>query len=125
MHQQEIKIKADIERYDDYVIVVEGKKDVNALSSLGFKRVYALHQTSVPIKECIALIASNLNKKDKVCILTDLDKKGKSLYFLAKSIFIEFGVKLDSSFRDSLLKSGISHIEGLYHYLKTNKANSF
>ncbi|MEK6934114.1 MAG: toprim domain-containing protein [Nanoarchaeota archaeon] len=125
MRQQEIKIKADIEKYIDYIIVVEGKKDVNALSSLGFKRVYALHQTSVPIKERIVLIASNLDKKDKICILTDLDKKGKSLYLLAKSIFIELGVKLDSNFRDSLLRSGISHIEGLYHYLKTNKSNSF
>jgi 5S rRNA maturation endonuclease (ribonuclease M5) len=118
MRQQEIKIKADIEKYIDYIIIVEGKKDVSALSTLGFTRVYALHQPSVPLKERIAFIASQLNKKDKVCILTDLDKKGKALYLLAKSIFIELGVRLDSSLRDSLLKSGISHIEGLYHYLE-------
>lgn len=118
MRQQEIKVKADIEKYSDYIIVVEGKKDVSALTALGFSRVYALHQTSVPIKERIALIASQINKKDRVCILTDLDKKGKSLYLLAKSIFVELGVKLDPSLRDSLLRSGISHIEGLYHYLE-------
>lgn len=115
---REILIKADLDKYLDRVIIVEGKKDVKALYALGFKRVYALHKTSVPIKERIAIIASQLDKKDKVCILTDLDKKGKSLYLLAKSIFIEHGVKLDSGFRDLLLRSGISHIEGLYHYME-------
>lgn len=120
MQQQKITIKANIEKYKEYVIIVEGKKDVNALTSLGFTRVYAIHQIAIPIKERLAFIASRLTKKDKVCILTDLDKKGKSLYLLTKAILVELGVKLDSSLRDSLIKAKVSHVEGLYHYLEKN-----
>ncbi len=58
-------------------------------------------------------ISLHIEKKDKVCILTDFDKKGKSLYHLLKELFQEQGVRLDSKLRGLLLVSGISHIEGL------------
>ena len=107
------KLKSDITKYLDHVIIVEGKKDVSALKFLGFSKVYAIHQTSVPIRERVIQITPLLDKKDKVCILTDFDKKGKSLYHLLKELFQEQGIKLDSTLRGLLLVSGISHIEGL------------
>ena len=108
----------DIKKYQRYVILVEGKKDVAALKAIGFEKVYAVHQTGVSIKERVEQIISCLEKRDKVCILTDFDKKGKQLYLLLKKEFIELGVKVDSSLRGILLKANVSHIEGLYEFMK-------
>ncbi|MCH7568694.1 MAG: toprim domain-containing protein [Nanoarchaeota archaeon] len=113
-----LNLKQDIEKYKDYVVVVEGKKDVASLKALGFDRVYAIHSTGVAIREKIEQIAHEVGKRDKVCILTDFDKKGKQLYMLLKKEFQEMGVRLDSSLRGVLLKAGVSHIEGLYQFMK-------
>jgi 5S rRNA maturation endonuclease (ribonuclease M5) len=112
------RLRQDIEKYKDYVIIVEGKKDVASLKALGFEKVYAVHQTGVPLKEVIERIVSLVDKKDKICILTDFDKKGKHLYLLLKREFGEMGIRLDSSLRGILLKARVSHIEGLYEFLK-------
>tara|TARA_Y100000310_G_scaffold344244_1_gene455937 strand:+ start:1534 stop:1902 length:369 start_codon:yes stop_codon:yes gene_type:complete len=110
--------KQEIEKYKSYVIIVEGKKDVSALKALGFEKVYAVHETSIPLKESIENIAKQVEKKDKVCILTDFDKKGKQLYLLIKSELQSLGgVRVDSSLRGILLKAQISHIEGVYKFL--------
>jgi 5S rRNA maturation endonuclease (ribonuclease M5) len=112
------RLKADIKKYLNYVIVVEGKKDVSSLKSLGFEKVYEIHKNHVSLKERIEQIASEIDKREKVCILTDFDKKGKTLYLLLKKEFLEIGVKLDSSLRGILIKSQLSHIEGLYSFIK-------
>jgi len=112
------RLKQDIEKYKDYVIIVEGKKDASALKALGFERVYEIHATSLSLRERTEQIASELNKKDKVCILMDFDKKGKKLYSTIKPIFQELGVKLDSSFRGLLIRARVSHIEGLNTFIK-------
>jgi 5S rRNA maturation endonuclease (ribonuclease M5) len=116
-------IHAEIEKYKDYLIIVEGKKDINALKSLGFQNVHAIHKTSVTIRERAEQISSYLTKKDKLCILTDLDKKGKKLYIILKPIFQELGAHLDSSLRAILIKSKLSHIEGLPKFLEKLEAN--
>ena len=105
-------LKAEIEKYKDYVIIVEGNKDVNSLKSLGFEKVYAIHQNGVSIKERAEQIVNQVDKKEKFCIMTDFDKKGKELYFKLKTIFQELGVRLDSTLRGIFLKARISHIEG-------------
>lgn len=112
------KLKNEIEKYQQYIIIVEGKKDIHSLQSLGFEKVYAIHQTSTPLRERIEQIMSEIGKKDKICILTDLDKKGKELYIKIKPIFQEYGAKLDSSLRGILIKTRISHIEGLHKFIK-------
>ena len=113
-----VKLKQEIERYRDYVIIVEGKKDLFSLKAIGFEKVYAIHSTGVPLRERIEQIFNAINRKDKVCILTDFDKKGKQLYLLLKKEFGELGARIDSTLRGILIKSGISHIEGLYEFMK-------
>ncbi|MAG24365.1 hypothetical protein CMI47_02195 [Candidatus Pacearchaeota archaeon] len=110
-------LKQDLEKFKSYSIIVEGKKDVAVLKNYGFEKVYAIHATGVPIRERVEQIALEIDKKDKVCILTDLDKKGKKLYLLVKPMFQELGFHLDSSLRGILIKSQISHIEGLSNFL--------
>lgn len=107
------RLKQEILNYLDYVLIVEGKKDVEAMQAIGFTDVYPLHMNGVPLRQRIEEIAGHLSKKDKVCILTDFDKKGKMLYLKVKPIFQEFGVKLDSTLRGIIIKAGISHIEGI------------
>ncbi|MDO8508729.1 MAG: toprim domain-containing protein [Nanoarchaeota archaeon] len=107
------QLLSEIARFKDYVIIVEGKKDVEALKSLGFEKVYAIHLTGVPLRERVEQIMLYVEKKERVCILTDLDKRGKQLYEKLKPIFQELGAKLDSTFRGILIKSRVSHVEGI------------
>ena len=116
------QLKTDIEKYKDYIIIVEGKKDVQSLKFLGFEKVYAIHITGIPIRERAEQIATYITKKDRVCILTDLDKKGKQLYIKLKPIFQELGAKLDSNLRNILIKTKTSHIEGLPKILEKLEA---
>ncbi|MFH1290536.1 MAG: toprim domain-containing protein [Nanoarchaeota archaeon] len=113
------KLKNDVEKFKDYVILVEGKKDVAALKNAGFDKVYAIHVTGVGLRERIEQIAEGIKdrKRTKVCILTDLDKQGKKLYMLIKPILIELGVKVDSTLRGILLKAKLSHMEGFEKFM--------
>jgi len=112
------RLKQELSRFQDYVIIVEGKKDVVALSNLGFDKVYAIHITGVPLRERVEQISEKINKKDKVCILTDFDKKGKKSYLYIKPICQELGMRLDSTLRGILIKARISHIEGLDSFME-------
>ncbi len=115
-------LKQEIERYKDYVILVEGKKDMQTLKHFGFEKVYEIHKNSVSLRERIEQIREKIGKKDRVCILTDLDKKGKKLYMLIKPILQELGVRLDSNLRGILIKAGLSHIEGISNFMNKVEA---
>ncbi len=112
------KLRQDIERYKDYAIIVEGKKDIAAMNHLGFYRVYALHKTGVSLREGVEEMVGFFDKKDKVCILTDFDRRGKQLYMKVKEILQELGVRLDSSLRGILIKARVSHIEGFDKFIE-------
>ncbi|MBI5804091.1 toprim domain-containing protein [Candidatus Pacearchaeota archaeon] len=112
------QLKQEIERYKDYVILVEGQKDVSSLKACGFDKVYQIHKTSVSLRERIEEIAKQIDKKEKVCILTDFDRKGKEIYMKTKAILQELGIKLDSSLRGLLLKAKVSHVEGIHTFMK-------
>ena len=62
----------------------------------------------------------DVSKGEKVCILTDLDKKGKYFHAQLKIAFQQKGIKVESSLRKLIAKEGISHIEGLNKYLENN-----
>lgn len=111
------KFLKEFERAKQYLIIVEGKKDKFALQHLGFKRIFVIHQTGKSFGEKIEQIQEIVGR-EKVCILTDFDKKGKKLYLLLKSKLQELGVRLDNSLRGLLLQERISHIEGIYHFMK-------
>lgn len=111
------KLKQDVGKFLDYTIIVEGKKDVIALSKLGFEKVYAIHITGIPIRERLERLLEEIGRKEKVCILTDFDKKGKKLYLFVKEICQELGFRLDSTLRGLLIKAQISHIEGLDSFM--------
>lgn len=107
------KLKADLARYMEYTIFVEGKKHQKLLNSLGFESVFTLHETGVPLIERIEELKGIIPKRKKVCILTDLDKRGKKLYFEVKALCKVLGIKTDSTLRGLLLVGNMSHIEDL------------
>jgi len=112
-----------IEKARQHIIVVEGKKDKSSLQQLGFNKIFVIHETGKSLPEKIEQI-QEIAGKNKVCILTDFDKKGRKLYLLLKSKLQELGVKLDNTLRGFLLKQRISHIEGLYRFINNKNENS-
>ena len=102
----------ELEKARQMLIIVEGNKDRNALLNLGFKNIFVLNETGKSLFEKIEEI-EQIAGKQKVCILTDFDKKGKKLYLLLKDELSKRKVRLDGSFRQVLLKNNVSHIEGL------------
>lgn len=116
------RLRQEMAEFFDYVIIVEGKKDVNALTKLGFSKVYAIHETSIPLLERVEQIMSQIDKKDKICILTDFDKRGKQLYFDIKGMFQTLGGRLDSKLRGLLLVTDLSHIEGLKSFIEKTES---
>lgn len=118
---QKIDFEEVIQKYKNFIFIVEGKKDSKALRYLGLNRVYELNEVGTSLSQRIENIIENIDKKDVVCILTDLDKKGRHLYLIIQKEMQSKGIHLDSSFRNLLLRLNISHIEGLYSYVMNHR----
>lgn len=106
----------EIERVknNNLLIIVEGKKDKIALEKIGFNNISVLNENG---KSILVRIEEIAKRKEECVILTDFDKKGKKLYNLIKSEFVSNGVKINNKLRVLLLKSHLSHIEGIYTFL--------
>lgn len=111
------RLEAELSQFREYAILVEGKKDAKLMNSLGFDSVYTLHETGITLIERIEQIKLQLPKRKKVCILTDLDKKGKKLYFEVKALCRTFGIKTDSTLRGLLLITNLRHLEDLEEFM--------
>ena len=95
-------------------ILVEGKNDAHALRELGVIRVIVLKGR--PLFETIESL-----EVAEFIILTDLDAAGKALYKEVKGLLVKHGKKVDTVFREFLLReTKLSHIEGLPAYLRNN-----
>jgi len=112
--------RKEIEEAKSYLIIVEGRKDEQALKELGFNNIFVINETGKSLYEKIEEVEEKAGKM-KVCILTDFDKKGKKLYLLLKSELSRRKVRLDNSLRGILLKLNISHIEGLSTFIKNER----
>lgn len=94
-------------------IIVEGKKDKQALSSFGIKNIFILNKPLFQIVELIADIT------DECLLLLDLDKEGKKIYSYLKKNLQRHGIKIDSKYREFLFKNTkLRNIEGLKNYIK-------
>lgn len=117
--QAQIKeeLQSILYKFHNHLIIVEGKKDKISLEKLGFFNIFILNEHGKSLNERIEEIES-IAKKKKVCILTDFDKKGKQLYLKIKSALSERPIHLDCKLRSLLLKTKITHIEGLAKFLE-------
>mgnify|MGYP001616541408 CR=1 FL=1 len=100
----------------DAAVVVEGKKDKEALEKFGIngKRIFVLN------KKPLFAVAEELAKDySEAMILTDLDFEGKKLYGKLNTQLQQLGVKVDNNFRNFLFKhTKLRQIEGLSNLIE-------
>lgn len=90
------------------LVIVEGKKDLNALNRLGIRNVLTLNK---PLFAVVEEVASLTNE---CVVLTDLDREGRELYSRLSKNLRHNGVKVDDGFRNFLFKNTkLRQIEGM------------
>ena len=99
-------------RQSDKAIIVEGPKDRAALEA------FDIPVTAILSEQPLFVVAEQVAAQHKdAIILTDLDGEGKKLYGKLVPLLKKLGVRIDSEFREFLLKeTQLSHIEGLLAY---------
>ncbi len=113
---QELLSELDEIKLSENPIIVEGKKDKEALKKLNIHNVFT-------IKEPLFKLCETISKKyNEVIILTDLDKEGKRLYSKLKENLERNGVKVDDHFRRFLFKeTKLTQIEGIITYIENSQ----
>lgn len=98
---------------EDHLIIVEGNEDKNSLNRLGLANIMVLNK-----KPLFKIVEDIIKEKQKVLIMTDLDKKGKELYGKLNHHLQQHGVKVDNTLRNFLFKNTqLRQIEGMWRYL--------
>ncbi len=99
------------------VVVVEGKRDVNALTSVGFKgNVVTLNNF-----RGINRLVDNLERKSKIILMLDMDRKGKYLTHKILMLLQYKGKNVNIFYKKVLAeitKGKIRHIEEIIIYSK-------
>ena len=81
-------------KYEDLLIVVEGKRDVRVLENLGVKAPMIKTQSRLSRIDMAENIAAKAGKKGKVLILTDYDREGREICsFIEKELELK-GIKV-------------------------------
>ncbi len=95
------------------LIIVEGKKDIKALASLGITN-------TIEIKGNLAVFAGDIAKEHRdIILLTDLDPTGRKLYSRLNHYLSQLGVRVDNEFRLYLFKeTKLRQIEGIKKYIE-------
>lgn len=80
-------------KYQNLIVVVEGKRDAAVLRRLGLQAPIIKTQTGQPRYKLIEEIVAKAGKEGQVLVLTDFDKKGREIYkFIEKELELN-GVK--------------------------------
>jgi len=99
------------------VVVVEGKRDVNALASIGFKgNVVILNNF-----KGINMLVENLERTSKVILMLDMDRKGKYLTHKILTLLQYKGKNVDMFYKKTLAaitRGKVRHTEDLTIYNK-------
>ncbi len=99
-------------RDNNYLVIVEGKKDKISLARLGLRKIRTLKNK--PLFEIIETI------NERIVILTDLDSEGKRIFSKLRHELQRKGIKIDNKLRLELLKTNLKQIEGLFTFIKNN-----
>ncbi len=74
-------------KYENLIVVVEGRRDVSVLRNLDLKAPIVRTQTRLPRYKLVEEIVAMAGKDGQVLILTDFDKEGKEIYkFIEKEL---------------------------------------
>jgi 5S rRNA maturation endonuclease (ribonuclease M5) len=97
---------------EDVPIIVEGKKDKEALEKFGVNNVHTL--SGKPAYK----IAEEMKDESRVILLLDLDRKGREIKSQLLHSFEKVGAKVDLRYDKMLRQTQLSHIEGLPKYIE-------
>lgn len=91
------------------LVLVEGKKDKEALTKLGIANIKTVSQK--PLYKTIEEVSES---KETVVILTDLDNEGRKYYSYLRHHLQRNGIRVDRKFREYLFKNTkITQIESM------------
>ena len=98
------------------VIIVEGKKDQNALEFWDIKAPIEI--LSHPWFEFIEFIMSKYSKKTSIILLLDADPQGREYMKELKNEFRQYGYRVNTSFWIKIQRFHLTCIEGLdsFHF---------
>jgi 5S rRNA maturation endonuclease (ribonuclease M5) len=90
----------------DFTVVVEGRKDVMALKSLG---VGSMALNGRPIES----VAEDLHRRGvkEVVILSDYDREGRKIFLKLKKLLQKYRIKHNARLRRKLMEFGKTRIE--------------
>ncbi|MFW9805364.1 MAG: toprim domain-containing protein [Candidatus Thorarchaeota archaeon] len=80
-------------RYQNLLVIVEGKRDALVLRNLGLKAPIIKSQTGLSRPRLLNKILTHAGKDGQVLILTDFDKKGKEIYSFIETELELSGIK--------------------------------
>ncbi|OMH41083.1 toprim domain-containing protein [Desulfurobacterium indicum] len=103
-----MELKNFINRTENTIIVVEGKRDKIALKKFGIDRVYPLKGKGF---HDFAQILSDEIKPQSIILITDFDPEGEIIFQKLQKIFSRYNLPIDTSFREELRKTGIKFVE--------------
>ncbi len=90
-------------------VLVEGKRDVQALKRYGIKNVY-----TIAGKRFSDIPDMFEDKFEEIILLFDLDEHGERINEKVKKLLLSQGFKVCEDFREFLKKQGIIHIEDIW-----------
>ncbi len=94
----------------DSLVIVEGKKDVNLLRSVGVKNTIPLNGR--PVHEVADQVADVHTDHESVIILTDFDREGRRLASQLRTHLQRHRVQPNTRLRRELMAFGRTTIEG-------------
>ncbi|MEF8832311.1 MAG: toprim domain-containing protein [Candidatus Thermoplasmatota archaeon] len=117
-----IDILEDIKKEDETIpVIVEGRKDLEALRSLGIERKIIKIKKGETIFRIIEGLREN---HDKVIILTDWDSSGGELCYKIKKACESNDIKYDVEYRKQMikfLKKEVKDVESIPTFIKRAK----
>ncbi len=105
------------ESNDGAIVVVEGKRDVNGLASLGFRG----NIITINSFRGINRLVESLEKETKVILMLDMDRKGKYLTHKILTLLQRNGKSVDifqKKILSEITKGKVRHIEEIIVYSK-------
>ncbi len=92
--------------HPDWVILVEGKRDYDALLRLGVMNV--MQMRGMGYHDLIQNISEGYSG---VILLMDFDFHGERIFQKLSGLLRVYGLKVDTSFRERLKRAGIMYVE--------------
>ncbi len=119
---KKLRLKSDLDEFhvlltriheDKPIIIVEGKKDRDALLALGCTGILTLW------KKALFEVVEEVVKTGQSCIiLTDLDPEGRKLFAYLYRHLQHHGVICDNSLREFLFRTPVRQIETLPQWMR-------